>query len=142
MKRSQPYLGWPSEDSRLVMKSQHLCCTGPRAWPFVHITGWVKQGKELSYWEHDFKHFANLLLDHLEVDQQSRDAFDGKVARKIEGAKARRMEGLQRSMQDGSLQEMLQQAMRPKIQEYEGGPWRPMTDEELEEEQQFLRGQS
>ncbi|CAE7550411.1 mcfN [Symbiodinium microadriaticum] len=105
-----------------------------------HITGWVKEGKELAYWEHDFKHLANLLLDHLEVDQQSRAAFDGKVARKIEGAKARRLEGLQRSMQDGSLQEMLQQAMRPKIQEYQGGPWRPMTDEELEEEQQFLRG--
>ncbi|CAE7662169.1 mcfN [Symbiodinium sp. KB8] len=88
-----------------------------------HITGWVKEGKELAYWEHDFKHLANLLLDHLEVDQQSRAAFDGKVARKIEGAKARRLEGLQRSMQDGSLQEMLQQAMRPKIQEYQGGPW-------------------
>ena len=49
-----------------------------------------------------------------------------------------RRHAAQRSMHDGSLQEMLREAMRPKVQEYEGGPWRPMTDEELEEERQHL----
>lgn len=81
----------------------------------------------------DFKDFAQQILDHLQVDSNGRQKFETLVS-KVEGAKARRLEGLRRSMEDGSMEQMMKKMMRPKVQEYEGGPWRPMTDEELAEE--------
>jgi hypothetical protein len=125
--------GLPSPDSipeavlsRLLKGAENLAVCD-------HITGWVNESKELAYWKHDFKYFANQILDRLQIDSAKRQNFEKLVVKKIEGAKARRLEGMARSMQDGSLQEMMQKMMRPKVQEYEGGPWRPMTDEEMAE---------
>ena len=98
-----------------------------------HITGWVKQSKELAYWKSDFKDLSLQLLAHLDLDPASHQDFQKRVSRKKDDAKARRLESMTRSMQDGSFEEMMKQHMRPKVQEYDGGPWRPMTDEELEE---------
>lgn len=126
--------GLPSQDaipeavlSRLLKGAESLAVCD-------HITGWVKESKELAYWKNDFKDFAQQILDHLQVDSKGQQKFEKLVSKKIEGAKARRLEGFHRSMEDGSLEEMMKKMMRPKVQEYEGGPWRPMTDEELAEE--------
>ena len=99
-----------------------------------HITGWVKESKELAYWKSDFKDLSLQLLAHLDLDPAGFEDFQKRVSRKKDDAKARRLESMTRSMKDGSLEEMMKKAMRPKVQEYDGGPWRPMTDEELEEE--------